>query len=274
MSIDTLTPTARYSPPNASTAPAVSSSVRPSISRLPTQARLAEVLRYDPETGGFWWLVSPSSNVAVGDLAGSIDKGLRYRRIGVDGFQHYAHRLAFIAMTGDCPSMIDHINRDRSDNRWRNLRAAEKWQNLGNSGPSARNTSGVKGVCWHKAAGKWHAQIRANGRHFSIGLFDCIEDAANAYKSASDLLRGEFSCNHVDGDVANLKNRPPIMEIIRKTSNTLQISINDILGKCRKSVLVEARRDIAKTCSRLGYSHAQIANRLKRDRSTISALLR
>lgn len=158
---------------------------------LPTRERLVELVSYEPETGCFRWLVRRGS-VNAGDLAGCFDYE-RYWRIRVDGVNHRAHRLAFVIMTGECPAEIDHINRDRADNRWVNLRPATTTQNHGNKGMQRNNTSGVKGVCWNRQRGKWQASIQISGRPHYLGLFDNTADAAEAYRVAAVAAFGEFA---------------------------------------------------------------------------------
>ena len=91
--------------------------------------------------------------------------------------------------------MIDHINNDPSDNRWKNLRPATKSQNQMNVKRIKSNTSGHKGVTWSKASQKWRASIKANGKQFHLGVFEQIEDAVRAYADAAARLHGEFA-NH------------------------------------------------------------------------------
>lgn len=91
---------------------------------------------------------------------------------------------------------VDHINGDGLDNRKRdktnNLRLATKSQNQCNSRNRADNTSGRKGVSWHKQRGKWAAQIALDGKKQHLGLFETIEQAAIAYAEASARLHGKF----------------------------------------------------------------------------------
>lgn len=82
------------------------------------------------------------------------------------------HRLAWLWMTGEWPKdQIDHINGDRADNRWVNLRACTQAENQQNVGLTRRNTSGFMGVTWHPTEKKWQASIRAAGRNDDFRRF-------------------------------------------------------------------------------------------------------
>ena len=86
-----------------------------------THDYLISVLEYHSETGVFYWRSSPSVGVRPGSVAGSrTDKG--YVSVKLLGSKYRAHRLAWLYVTGAWPDLeIDHINRDRSDNRIDNL---------------------------------------------------------------------------------------------------------------------------------------------------------
>jgi hypothetical protein len=155
--------------------------------------RLREVLSYDPATGIFTRLVN-TGNVHEGDPAGCINKSLGYAMITIDYKRYYAHRLAWLYMTGEWPAaQIDHINMDRADNRWDNLRLATKSQNMSNRGAQSNNTSGIKGVDWDRARIKWRAQICASGRRVCLGRFDTREEAQAAYVIAVEKYHGGFA---------------------------------------------------------------------------------
>lgn len=159
-----------------------SDSMRKSNSTL-TQERLREVLRYDPATGVFTWLVNSNHAVRCGDAAGC-KKGGGYIYIGIDGTSYRAHRLALLYVDGHWPlGDVDHKNGIRSDNRLGNLRVGSRSQNMQNE-RSARVTnksSGLLGSYWHKGAGKWMAQIVTDGKQQYLGLFDSAEEAHAAY---------------------------------------------------------------------------------------------
>lgn len=103
----------------------------------------------------------------------------------------YLHRLIMDAAKG---TQVDHINRNPLDNRRRNLRLCTHAQNQWNVGARKNNLTGFKGVSWYKRQKKFLAQIKYNNKLVFIGLFDTVEDAANAYKKAAVKLHGEFAC--------------------------------------------------------------------------------
>lgn len=144
--------------------------------------RLREVLRYDMETGHFYWRKNIHHRCSgVGERAGGMQSN-GYVRIGIDGNRYLAHRLAWLYVHGEWPRIgIDHINRIRNDNRIKNLRLANQMLNCRNVGLSTRNKSGHKGISWVKDRKKWLAQVRINGKHASLGRFDKKSDAISAY---------------------------------------------------------------------------------------------
>jgi hypothetical protein len=166
-----------------------------------TQSVLKEKLRYDPETGEFVWLVPDSNRVKPGAVAGYTQHG--YVKIQLLGKSYLAHRLAFLYMTGSHPvSQVDHVNRNRGENRWTNLREATPAENTRNAKRRTDNTSGYKGVYWHAIMGKWKALIRANRGTIHIGYFDTAREAAIAYVLESLELHGSFSPYNCKGGVA------------------------------------------------------------------------
>ena len=153
---------------------------------------LRRLLSYDPETGEFRWRVS-RRGVTAGALAGTLNHQ-GYWRIFIYGKAYLGHRLVWLYVYGEWPQGdIDHVNRTRSDNRLCNLRVATRSQNLGNMGRRPVNTSGYKGVTWHKRAEKWLAQISVNRKNIYLGLFNCPIAAHAAYIAKARSLFGEFA---------------------------------------------------------------------------------
>jgi predicted lipoprotein len=91
--------------------------------------------------------------------------------------------------------MLDHIDGNPLNNRIENLRIASRETNLHNSKRRSDNTSGVKGVCFHKQTRKWRARVALNGVRHSLGAFDTLEQATGAIRFARVEMHGEFA-NH------------------------------------------------------------------------------
>ena len=144
-----------------------------------TQKRLKELLHYDPETGVFTY-IRARSKVRVGDVAGT--SGTRgYLQCNIDGKPYKLHRLAWLYVHGDMPKEIDHINRDRSDNRILNLRVVSRSENNMNRAEKP-GRSGRPGV-WKNKVG-WAAFIRSGGKRRYLGNYPSIELASQAYEAA------------------------------------------------------------------------------------------
>lgn len=105
----------------------------------------------------------------------------------------YMHRAVVKADDG---LDVDHVNQsDGTDNRKNNLRVATRSQNNMNQRPK-QGASRFKGVHWHKQAGKWHAQIRFEGKRKSLGIFANEEDAARAYDRAAVEIAGPYAATN------------------------------------------------------------------------------
>ena len=152
------------------------------------QTSLKKHLHYDPDTGVFTRVTR-----RPGEVAGTLRKD-GYIQISVCGELHLAQRLAWLYMTGAWPTgIVDHEDTNRSNNRWLNLREATHMQNLHNAKQSVANTSGVKGVSWDAAVGKWRAQIALKGAKYRLGYFTDIAEAEAAVVAKRAELHGNFA---------------------------------------------------------------------------------
>lgn len=157
-----------------------------------TIERLRQILRYDPETGIWTWLVRKNNRLKAGGRAGS--NAGRYWMIKIDGKSYTAHHLAFFYMEGRWPKdELDHEDTNTFNNAWKNLREATRSQNCANRRLHKNNTSGFKGVIWHKQRQRWAAQIKRNGTTKHLGFFDTPELAASAYAIAAQETFGQFA---------------------------------------------------------------------------------
>lgn len=154
---------------------------------------ISNVLDYDPETGLFTSKVSSSPRRQKGSIVGGLsDQG--YVLISVNKCLVRAHRLAWVWMTGRWPvGDIDHINGNRSDNRFCNLREATRSQNLQNSGLRCDNKTGVTGVIFDRARKKYKAYIRVGGKQKIIGRYSSMKDAVAARRREQEKHFGDFS---------------------------------------------------------------------------------
>ncbi len=105
----------------------------------------------------------------------------------------YMHRLVLERMGFKNFKQVDHQNLDRLDNQRHNIRPATNQQNKCNRGLQTNNTSGYKGVDWHKSNEKWRARIRFNDIEIHLGLFDNPVEAAKAYNIAALVNHGKFA---------------------------------------------------------------------------------
>jgi len=123
-------------------------------------------INYNPDTGLFFSITNIETPI------GTINKS-GYVIFRVNGKLLYAHRVAFFLMHGFLPKMVDHINRNRSDNRLANLREADAKLN-------SENSKGY-GVTKPKHTKKWASSITNNRKRIHLGYFDTAEEANKAY---------------------------------------------------------------------------------------------
>lgn len=146
------------------------------------------MFRYDSVTGNLIHLHTVQGGKRAGAVAGS-PHNAGYRQIQLKGKKYLLHHIVWLYHHGYLPGQIDHINRERTDNRIENLRECTYTENHGNTTKQTNNTSGYKGVTWHNRDRKWMAQIAGE----YIGLFDTPIDAAMAYDNRADELFGAFA---------------------------------------------------------------------------------
>lgn len=161
-----------------------------------TQDTLKEYLRYEPETGNFYRVkINPTArHIRVGDLAGS-DDGQGYLKISLLGKRYSAHRLAFLYMTGKFPRMVDHIDCNKSNNTWTNLREVTVAQNNYNRKVQANNKAGIKNVRWSPERNCWVVEFISNRKQVWVSTHKDLEDAKETAIKVRDSLQGEFA-NH------------------------------------------------------------------------------
>lgn len=154
-----------------------------------TWARLNELLTYDPVTGLFKWRVTRGS-VKAGKSAGS-PQGLGYLQIRIDRKLYLSHRLAWLYMTGEYPELeIDHMNSNRSDNRFENLRHVDPSTNMENErrARAGRVYGSTLGAFYRKDTGRWFSKITVKRKVIDLGYFPDEASAHAAYIEAKRRL--------------------------------------------------------------------------------------
>lgn len=161
-----------------------------------TQELLKEFTHYDPDTGVLkrTHALDRGHNKYEKEFIPKSITAQGYRQLGMFKQPYLVHRLAFLYMEGRWPNEVDHINGDRLDNRWSNLREVTSSENKRNMGIHVNNKSGVPGVYWYPRYSKWEVTIRSNGEHIYLGRYDDLDEAIKVRKEAE--IKYNFHPNH------------------------------------------------------------------------------
>lgn len=149
-----------------------------------TADAVRELLNYDPETGALTWRTSRRGDL-IGKRAGGLGHSGGYRSLGIGRNKYLEHRIIYLHVTGVWPDVIDHINGDRLDNRWANLRNTTPMVNAQNiKRAQVNNKAGYLGVVWIEDRKVYVSRLYTNGKYINVGRFKCPEEAAEAYLEA------------------------------------------------------------------------------------------
>jgi hypothetical protein len=163
------------------------------IETMKTIEELRTVFRYDPETGFIHWLNKPIGRMSVNGKAECLDKD-GYVSVGHGKKRYRTHRLAWALQTGNWPTKgLDHINGNRTDNRWTNLREANDRQNQQNSKLRSDNTIGHKGIYWYRPRSSWRVKIRDGTGREIIKYRKNLEEAIKLAAKLRETHHGEFA---------------------------------------------------------------------------------
>jgi hypothetical protein len=164
-----------------------------------SQEFLKSWLNYNLETGVFTWIAEPRPNrPLLGKVAGGTDARGYYRILfrNAEGRRRgvFSHRAAWIYVYGSIPygMSVDHINRDKSDNRLCNLRIADR--SLQNRNRSTTNPTGFVGVV--KKNSKYNAEIYFRGTKTVVAGFETPEEAHAAYLAMRERIHEDFYKSH------------------------------------------------------------------------------
>lgn len=148
--------------------------------------------RFEYRDGGLYYKKVVGSKGRPGEKAGYLNT-IGYWVIMIDGKAHLEHRLIYLMHHGTLPRLIDHVDRNRSNNRIENLRPATKSQNQVNMNAPITNTSGIKCVRLDPRRGKWYAEVKRNGTKVFLGYHPDAETAHAAFLNYSKEHDGQFA---------------------------------------------------------------------------------
>jgi len=170
-----------------------------------TQKLVKEFFDYNPTTGALFrkerdlkWFPSKATwkmwnkRFANQELDRKNDKG--YKRVFIEGVDYPLHRIIWLWMTGVFPeNQIDHINQNKTDNKWENLREVKNSENCKNQKLRSTNKTGIIGT--HKLpSGNIRASITVNGLRIKLGTYTSLEEARLVRKTAEQKYG--FHKNH------------------------------------------------------------------------------
>lgn len=153
-----------------------------------TKERLEDLFLVDIEKGTFTWKANTGGRGKRDKQAGCLMHN-GYVKIGINGKEYLAHRLMWLYVNGEFPTInLDHIDRCRRNNCISNLRLATVKQNSENMFREKQNTSGYRGVHFNKLlkSKPWSANITHNGKAIHIGYFQTAKEASIARKAAEN----------------------------------------------------------------------------------------
>lgn len=152
---------------------------------------LRTIFNYDPDSGVITRLVATRKKKAGSSTDCVCKDGYSY--ISYKNTSFRVHRLGWALHHGYWPEgVIDHIDRNTSNNAVSNLRHTDKSTNAKNAKLSTRSKTGIMGVGWHSQRGAWRVRINKGKKSVHLGLFGDFFEACCARKSA------EISCGYSD----------------------------------------------------------------------------
>lgn len=154
-----------------------------------TQFQVRELFQYEPSTGWLIRRVSTNPRGPKGAISGSLD-GKGYHHCQINKNIYRQHHLVWLYHFGFIPKMLDHRDRNRTNNRIENLRESSLSQNHANRSKGA-GASRYKGVSRH-TNGRWQAQTKVNKVAHHLGLYDTQEEARDVYEAFMIEIHGDY----------------------------------------------------------------------------------
>lgn len=161
------------------------------------QELVRKFYHYDSITGKITARL-PQHQIPVGKELGSLHIG-GYLEMTIGGKPYLVHRIIWLYQKGYLPEQVDHVDHNRLNNTWSNLREVTNQDNTKNTSLSVNSTTGINGVSYMKSRGKYRATIMVDRKQIHLGLFNTIEEA-KASRAAADVVYG-FHNNHGKGSI-------------------------------------------------------------------------
>ena len=163
--------------------------------KLPSRERLVELFSYEPLTGNLIWKHRTNVHYIINNrFAGKIAGGLTskgYLSVLIDGDRFQAHRVIWKILHDTEPPDVDHKDRNKANNRKKNLRATDRSGNRANC-IRAYHKILPKGVFCRRQSGALYVQIKAKGKQYYLGNVPTAEAGAALYAREAKKLHGEF----------------------------------------------------------------------------------
>lgn len=158
-----------------------------------TQAEVNRLFEY--RDGELYWKVNRSKRIKKGDKAGYCTgrQTGKQKFVGIKGKGYPCGRIIFLMFHGYLPERVSFIDTNPLNTRIENLREANPSQVACYAKKQKNNTSGYKGVYFHKNTNKYAAQIIKTGKSHFLGIFATPKEAHKAYCKAAKKLHGEFA---------------------------------------------------------------------------------
>ena len=148
--------------------------------------------RFEYKQDGFYIKKSYSSRAIIGKRAGYEANG--YREININRKRYKEHHLVWFYHTGQLPNMfIDHIDRNKQNNDFNNLRLASNQENCCNKNVYKNSSTKHRGISFIQKRNAFYAQIQVKGKKYNLGYYNSLPDAIKARKNAEIKYFGAFA---------------------------------------------------------------------------------
>lgn len=159
-----------------------------------TQESLKNLFYY--KDGNLYWKNDNKAKKIKDKIAGDIGS-TGYISISKDRKRYLAHRLIYLFHHGYLPKYVDHIDRNKTNNKIENLRPCTLQENSFNRISCKKNTSGFKNVTKHKTTNKWQVHFTISKKCVYVGLFDSLEVANLMAIEYRKKYHKEFECSEI-----------------------------------------------------------------------------